>query len=276
MGWPAETPADPTAAAFDFFSEASAPAVAVPPPVAKAKGSRKPRLPVNASTPPIVAEENPFSFGEEAPPAQPPAMPMAVPPPAAPGTPPRPMDPVSVPAASDNPFEFEGAPAAEAPLAMVPVPSVGTNLVVPSAPTRPPFPKKKAPLPPTMITPVGGTPSVVVEVSGQAVELLPGAEVRLLEGTTMFRLHKAWVYVATKLADETSHTVYLPLQRIDAAILDQRFEAGRKRSEPHSLLIFQSGAVAVGLMFQGNDKPYRNFLEKVLLVANPARHAGGK
>ena len=92
----------------------------------------------------------------------------------------------------------------------------------------------------------------------------------------MLRLHKAWVYVATKLADQTSHTTYLPLQGIDAAILDQRFEAGRKRSEPHSLLIFHSGAVAVGLVFQGNDKPYRNFLEKVLLVANPMKHTGGK
>jgi hypothetical protein len=280
MGWPAETAAtDPAAAAFDFFSESTAPAVAVPPPAAiKAKGSRKPRLPVNASTPPMPEEENPFSFGEEAPPSQPPAMPVAVPPPALPMMPARAMAPAPVPAASDNPFEFEGAPAAEAPLTMVPVPSLSSNPMAPpvAPPPRPPASKKAAPPTPTMTTPAGGTPSVVVEVTGRAVELLPGDEVRLLEGATMFRLHKAWVYMATKLADETTHTIYLPLQRIDAAVLDQRFEAGRKRSEPHSLLIFHSGAVAVGLVFQGSDKPYRNFLEKVLLVANPTKHGGGK
>jgi hypothetical protein len=268
-GWPSETPAvDPTAAgAFDFFSESTAPAVAMPPPAARAKGSRKPRLPVNASTPPLPQEDNPFSFGEE--PAQPPA----VAPPAVPLMPARPMPPSPVPAASENPFEFEGA-ADESPLTMMPPQPAVVNPVSAAPPPRPQVPKKT--VSPTTTTPAGGMPAVVVEVTGQAVELLPGGEVRLLEGTTMFRLHKAWVYTATKLADETSHTTYLPLHRIDAAIMDQRFEAGRKRSAAHSLLIFHSGAVAVGLVFQGSDKMYRNFLEKVLLLANTTKHSGGK
>jgi GYF domain 2 len=271
MGWPAETPsADPAAAAFDFFSESTAPAVAMPPPAAKAKAGRKPRLPVNASTPPMTEEENPFSFGEESAPAQP----AAVPAPAVSVMPARPMTPAPVRASADNPFEFEGA-ATDAP--MLPQQPAMPNLAPPpvSPPPRTPAHKKSTPAQ-TMTTPAGGTPSVVVEVTGQAVELLPGDEVRLLEGSTMFRLHRAWVYVATKLADETTHTTYLPLQRIDAAILDQRFEAGRKKSEPHSLLIFHSGAVAAGLVFQGSDKAYRNFLEKVLLLANPTKHSGGK
>jgi len=177
------------------------------------------------------------------------------------------------PPASDNPFEFEGAPETEMSRAEPISASPMSPQSVPST-ARIPAGRKSPPSVPATATPSGGNPAVIVEVTGQAVELLPDDEVRLLDGTTMFRLHRAWVYAATKLADETMRTAYLPLQRIDVAILDQRFETGRKKGEPHSLLIFYSGSFATGLVFQGNDKPYRSFLEKVLLVANPTKHGG--
>ncbi|HEV3143435.1 MAG TPA: GYF domain-containing protein [Gemmataceae bacterium] len=280
LGWPAPTAATEPDNAFDFFSESPAPAVAAPPPAPapKAKGNRKHRPPVNESTPPPPppVEENPFSFGEEpaAPPAQSSAVPKAVPTPAAP----RMREPAGA-AGTDDPFEFESTPLDVPPTVRQTEPMAAASAAPAPAsrPVRSHQPAKKSPSPAqTLTTPSGGTPAVVVEVTGRAVELLPDDEVRLLEGTTVFRLHRAWVYVSTRLADETTRAVYLPLHRIDAAILDHRYEASRKKGEPQPLLIFQSGAVAVGLVIQGNDKPYRNFLEKVLLLANPARHVGGK
>jgi hypothetical protein len=273
-------PSQATGNAFDFFSEPAAttappplpPAPTKPAKLSKSKVTTKPAAEAAGfdNAPMASADDNPFAFGEEgaAPPANvpatiPPAQPPAMVPSATGGG-------FAMPTASDNPFEFEGA----APPA-VPTPTMLPAATVPmlrppemKPPPTMPKPERKATetRAPTMNTPAGGTPSVVVEVSGQAVEILPGDEVHLLEGTTMFRLHRAWVHVSTKLADETTRTIYLPLHRIDAAMLDQRFEAGRKKSA-HSVLVFQSGMLAVGLAYQGSEKPFRNFLEKVLLLS---------
>jgi hypothetical protein len=102
------------------------------------------------------------------------------------------------------------------------------------------------------------------EVVGRAVELLPDDSLRLLEGKTSFRLHRGWLVANSRFADGSNRTVYLRLQRIDAGILDQRSSQTRGKSEPLSLLSFFAGAVRVGLVFQGSEKPYRAFLERAL------------
>jgi hypothetical protein len=106
--------------------------------------------------------------------------------------------------------------------------------------------------------------AAAAEVVGRAVELLPDDSVRLLEGKTSFRLHRGCLLASSKFADGSNRTVYLRLQRIDAGILDQRSSQTRGKSEPLSIMSFSAGAIRVGLVFHGSEKPYRAFLERVL------------
>ncbi len=100
------------------------------------------------------------------------------------------------------------------------------------------------------------------------MEILPDDSIRLLDGKTTFRLHRAWVLAASKFADGTSRTVYLRLARLDAGIIDQRPNPTRGKNEPVSILSFAAGSVRAALVMQGSEKSYRAFLEKTLLVSS--------
>ena len=117
----------------------------------------------------------------------------------------------------------------------------------------------------------------LAEVTGRTVDLLPDNSLQIMDGKTSFRLCRPWLLATSKFADGSARTSYLRLQGIDAAILDQRPVAVRGKGGPQSLLAFVAGNVRVGLLFQGNEAPYRAFLEKVLLLSNAlCRPAVGK
>lgn len=149
----------------------------------------------------------------------------------------RPEEPIDLP---------EAEPAGEGPAA----PPTTVTVVKPTKQLDPPPETKAA--------------AAAAEVIGRAVEWLPDDSLRLLEGKTSFRLHRGCLLASSRFADGSNRTVYLRLQRIDAGILDQRSSQTRGKSEPLSLLAFSAGAVRVGLVFQGSEKAYRAFLERVL------------
>ena len=104
----------------------------------------------------------------------------------------------------------------------------------------------------------------LAEVSGTPVELLADNTLGLFEGKTSFRLHRTWLLAITKYAGGPARTVYLRRARLDGVTLEQRYEAGPGPG-PHAVLIFQAGDLHAALSFEGSDKPYRAFAEKVLL-----------
>ncbi len=132
--------------------------------------------------------------------------------------------------------------------------------------------KSLQPKAPELATP--GAAAALLEVSGTAVELLPDGAVLVLEGKTNFRLYRAWLLATTKFAGGGSRTTYLRLQRMDGASVEQRYGPGRTRRGPHSVLSFHAGELHVALRFEGLDKPYRAFAEKVLLQSHvPSKNA---
>jgi GYF domain 2 len=117
---------------------------------------------------------------------------------------------------------------------------------------------------------VAPAPASAAEISGRAVDIMPDDSLNLLDGKTTFRLHRSWLLVTSRFSDGSTRSTYLRLQQIDAGILDQRPNTSRGRAGPTSLLSFTAGSIRVGLVFQGSDKLYRTFLERVLLLGNVA------
>lgn len=113
--------------------------------------------------------------------------------------------------------------------------------------------------------------TVIDEVLGQAVEVLPADAARLQDGRITFRLQPDWLLAATKFNDGTTKNVYLRLSQIDSAVLEQRPATRRNKGGPFPVLAFTAGITQVALAFQGSEKPYRAFLEKVLQLGNSAR-----
>jgi len=110
-----------------------------------------------------------------------------------------------------------------------------------------------------------------IEVAGQAVELLADQTARPADGKVFFRLTRNWLLASSRFADGTTRSVYLRPQKIDVAILEQRPAAPRTKGGPYPVLAFRGGGVEVALSFHGSDKPFRTFLEKVILLANSGR-----
>src|SRR5262245_31538212 len=96
-------------------------------------------------------------------------------------------------------------------------------------------------------TDVVGPVVTTVEVTGQAVELLPDDTARPIDGKAYFRLTRNWLLASIRFADGTTRTVYLRPQMIEAAILDQRPAAPRTKGGPFPVLAFRSGNVEVAL-----------------------------
>jgi hypothetical protein len=110
-----------------------------------------------------------------------------------------------------------------------------------------------------------------IEVAGQAVELLADETARPIDGKVFFRLTRNWLLASWRYADGTQRSVYMRPQKIDVAILEQRPTPPRTKGGPYSVLAFRGGNVEVALAFHGSDKPFRTFLEKVILLANSGR-----
>ena len=235
----------PTGDVFNFFADERP---AAPPP-APSKPAAKPAPNRKAPEPPklVVQEENdePVALLDDVTP-MPPVLPAAIPPASKP------------PSAAANPYAFD----------------LGLPTATPPAAAAEPEPVK-APEPKAAET----APQVTPEISGIAVELLPDGTLLLVEGKTTFRLQRSWLTAITKFADGSGRTSYLRLSRLDGASVEQRFAAGPTRRGPHSVLCFHAGALHAALRFEGSDKSYRAFAEKVLLLcsasskpASPAKH----
>ncbi len=250
--------------AFDFFSDqpVAAPSAPPPKPAKLVKSPAKTPMPapiskvqepqpfelVETDAPGTVADsniqaiENPFEFSEPAPPATNAARDAE--------------PPMDLPEAEA--IEDESPPVAPASMASGPMAAPGK--LSESKSESKPAPKVGA----APIMPAAGA----AEVTGRAVEFLPDDSLHLLDGKTIFRLHRSWLLATSKFADGSTRSTYLRLQRIDAGILEQRPSTSRGKVGPHSLLTFVAGETRVGLVFQGSDKLYRTFLERALLLGN--------
>ena len=272
------------AGVFDFFAEGDAPPPTPPPPkptpkpakVARPAPVRKAPEPPKPTPPPAFAEK--------------PAPELVLPPP----------DPLPFPVAAvaeteipeavaepvdegSNPFAFEPSPipatvganlgetkltvSPRPPEPIIPTPMSVTAPAMPELPPVPPPPAPEMPAAPAPTTPVP-------EISGRAVELLSDHSLRLVDGRTTFRLHRAWLLAVTRYSDGTSRMAYLRLQRIDAGVIEQRHEVGRGKQGSHSVLVFHAGELSEGFVFEGSDKPYRAFIEKVLLHGSVPKPSG--
>lgn len=291
--------------AFNFFgapttTESAVPPTPSPPPV---PAPPRPTVPLKSPAPaPIpsppnpvpvfeppriesagATEENPFMFGPapaSAASKQPPTPPPAKPAPAviaveepAPVVPAEPLPAAEQVASTDadagNPFAFAG-PAA--------LPSKPPKF----APAKTPPPTEAPFLLATNEDASAATPGQIpsppstgaIEISGLAIDLLPDETIRLHDGKTTLRLSRAWLSAITRYKDGSQRTVYLRLQRIDAAILDSRFEVGRGRVSPHPVLVFHAGSAAVGIALPNADKAARSFIERVLVHASATPKSG--
>jgi hypothetical protein len=183
--------------------------------------------------------------------------------------PPPPPAPVAAPPPKKKLRHFE-------PQDPVTVTPVARELIAPvnvepkTAPTAEEFKPELAPnLGPK--TDVVGQIVQPIEVGGQAVELLADETARPIDGKVLFRLTRNWLLASCRFADGTTRSVYLRPQKIDVAILEQRPAAPRTKGGPYPVLAFRGGGVEVALSFHGSDKPFRTFLEKVILLANSGR-----
>jgi len=229
-------------------------------------------------TEPIEEQDTEFSFGEPeavgeaeynsafnffAAPAAPRAPAQAP----APPPPPPPVPPAPAKKASKRVEQEEPVPVA-APAEPPPPPSAKPE-PRPSQKVEEPKPEAQPALDPK--TDVVGVVQPTVEVTGQAVELLADDTARPLDGKIVFRLTRNWLLASSRFGDGTTRSVYIRPQRIEAAILEQRPGPPRTKGGPYAVLAFRGSGVEVALSFHGSDKPYRAFLEKVLLLANSGR-----
>jgi len=116
--------------------------------------------------------------------------------------------------------------------------------------------------------PAQSVPSTRAEITGQAIELMADGCARPMDGKSVFRLHRTWLLFATKYSDETSRAIYLRLEQIDAGTIEHRPAPAHFKGGPYSVLTFSAGEIHASLAFHGTDKPYRAFLEKVLMQCN--------
>jgi len=107
---------------------------------------------------------------------------------------------------------------------------------------------------------------VLAEVSGPAVELLPGELAAPTGGTVVLQLTPGWLAARTVMPDGLSRETYLRLARLAAAALGGRLKA-RAGRDAYTVLSFHAGGQAVALLCEGDLAAYRAFLAAVLAAA---------
>jgi hypothetical protein len=112
---------------------------------------------------------------------------------------------------------------------------------------------------------------VIVEVSGRAVDFRPDGTAAVHDGYTTLQLVPGWLVAVSALANGPGRETYLRLARLDAAVFSNWLApAGSPKSE-YRVLSFHVGRQSAAVAVEGNDRPFRNFLDAVIAAGGGGR-----
>jgi hypothetical protein len=105
---------------------------------------------------------------------------------------------------------------------------------------------------------------VIAEVSGRAVDFRPDGTAAVHDGYTTLQLVPGWLVAVSALASGPGRETYLRLARLDAAVFSNWLApAGSPKSE-YRVLSFHVGRQSAAVAVEGNDRPFRTFLDAVI------------
>jgi hypothetical protein len=159
-----------------------------------------------------------------------------------------------------SPFAFDAPPTVN-PLAF-PSPEPAPVAAAPIADAAP-IPAPRAVEPPHVAPADHAEP---LSVTGRTAELLPDDTVTLIEGKTTLQLDRHWIRARIELPGKIVRTTYMPVHRIEMAMIDRRPEAGGKgvATPLVPVLGFIAGMQQIAIAFKGDEGPFRAFLETAL------------
>jgi hypothetical protein len=112
---------------------------------------------------------------------------------------------------------------------------------------------------------------VITEVSGRAVDFRPDGTAAVHDGYTTLQLIPGWLVAVSALASGPGRETYLRLARLDAAVFSNWLApAGSPKSE-YRVLSFHVGRQSAAVAIDGNDRPFRNFLDSVIAAGGGGR-----
>jgi len=112
---------------------------------------------------------------------------------------------------------------------------------------------------------------VIAEGSGRAVDFRPDGTAAVHDGYTTLQLIPGWLVAVSALASGPGRESYLRLARLDAAVFSNWLApAGSPKSE-FRVLSFHVGRQSAAVAVEGNDKPFRTFLDSVIAAGGGGR-----
>jgi len=112
---------------------------------------------------------------------------------------------------------------------------------------------------------------VIAEVSGRAVDFRPDGTAAVHDGYTTLQLVPGWLVAVSSLASGPGRETYLRLARLDAAVFSNWLApAGSPKSE-YRVLSFHVGRQSAAVAVEGNDRPFRCFLDAVIAAGGGGR-----
>ena len=112
---------------------------------------------------------------------------------------------------------------------------------------------------------------VIAEVSGRAVDFRPDGTAAVHDGYTTLQLVPGWLVAVSALASGPGRETYLRLARLDAAVFSNWLApAGSPKSE-YRVLSFHVGRQSAAVAVEGNDRPFRSFLDAVIAAGGGGR-----
>src|SRR5205807_7439669 len=112
---------------------------------------------------------------------------------------------------------------------------------------------------------------VIAEVSGRAVDFRPDGTAAVHDGYTTLQLVPGWLVAVSALASGPGRETYLRLARLDAAVFSNWLApAGSPKSE-YRVLSFHVGRQSAAVAVEGNDRPFRGFLDAVIAAGGGGR-----
>jgi len=140
---------------------------------------------------------------------------------------------------------------------------------VPRAGTKPPAGTEEMLVLPVM--PAAPGRLVIAEVSGRAVDFRPDGTAAVHDGYTTLQLVPGWLVAVSSLASGPGRETYLRLARLDAAVFSNWLApAGSPKSE-YRVLSFHVGRQSAAVAVEGNDRPFRSFLDAVIAAGGGGR-----
>jgi hypothetical protein len=113
---------------------------------------------------------------------------------------------------------------------------------------------------------------VITEVSGRAVDFRPDGTAAVHDGYTTLQLIPGWLVAVSALASGPGRETYLRLARLDAAVFSNWLApAGSPKSE-YRVLSFHVGRQSAAVAIDGNDRPFRSFLDAVIAAGGGGRN----